>query len=81
MDLSKVLFRPHRGGLDASLREVVSFDDLYQLVDYIFTTYNFVPLLQFYGFDERIGWNTFVLLDNNTFLPYGFVHVPLSAST
>lgn len=75
MDLSKVLFRPIRGGLDEALKFVVSFDNQFQLVDYIFSTFNIVPHLRYYGFDDRIGWNTYIVLDNVAFRPYGFVHI------
>lgn len=76
MDLNKILFRPVRGGLDEALCAVVAFDDTFQLVDYIFSTYNAVPHLRYYGFDERISWNTYIVLNRDNGLPLGYVHIP-----
>ena len=78
MNLNYVLFRPVRGGLDEALKSVVAFDNQYQLVDYLISTFKIVPHLRYYGFDDRIGWNTYIVLCNKTWLPYGYVHIPFN---
>jgi hypothetical protein len=67
-----VLYRPHRGGLDESMREVVEVNDLPQLVrhmrreverwypkDELPTLEN--TKLEPYCFDDRIGWDTYLV--------------------
>jgi hypothetical protein len=70
-----VLYRPHRGGLDESMREVVEVNDLAQLVrhmrrgverwypkDQLPTENN--TKVEAYGYDRRIGWDTYLVTVN-----------------
>jgi hypothetical protein len=67
-----VLYRPHRGSLDDSMREVVEVNDFPQLVrhlrrgveswypkDELPTEEN--TRLEPYGFDKRINWETYLV--------------------
>lgn len=67
-----VLYRPHRGGLDESMREVVEVNDFPQLVRHLrrgvvsYYPRDLMPTeentkLEPYGFDDRIGWHTFLV--------------------
>lgn len=68
----RVLFRPHRGGLDQAMAECKEFHSAVELIEYVCDEYqklfngyakfcNFH--LEYYGFDYRIKWDTFVILD------------------
>lgn len=76
MDLTKFIFRPIRGGLDESLRLSVSFDTWLQLGNYIYSTFHIFPRFAYYGYDDRISWNTFIVIDSKIGCPYGFAHFP-----
>jgi len=69
------LYRPHRGSLNDSLTEVVEVNDFPQLVrhmrreverwypiDQLPTLEN--TKLEHYGYDERIGWDTYLVTVN-----------------
>jgi hypothetical protein len=67
-----VLYRPHRGSLADSMREVVEVNDFPQLVRHMrrevesWYPEDQLPTeestkLEPYGFDRRIGWETFLV--------------------
>lgn len=61
------LFRFHRGTLADSMETVVEFKGLFELIEILNTVYD--PgkvLVKPYGFDARIGWDTYlVTIDGN----------------
>lgn len=68
--MSRVLFRPIRGGLRESMQEVKEFDSLHSLLDYLVISSigvgkgNFSHedlYVSYYGFDTRIKWDTFII--------------------
>lgn len=68
-----VPFRPQRGGLVESLKETVFFNSKAELVDHLSDEFNATlenTTLKYYGFDERINWDTFIVLVDNH--PVGF---------
>lgn len=82
-----VLYRPHRGMLDDSMREVVEVNDLAALVrhmrrevgrwypkDELPTLEN--TRLEPYCFDARIGWNTYLVTVKGN--AWGYTNGPLS---
>lgn len=78
--MSRILFRPHRGGLDQAMAECVEFHSAEALLDYICDQYRkyfngYVNMRSFkleaYGYDARINWDTFIVLDPNG-IPFGW---------
>ncbi len=60
-------FRPHRGQLEQSLREVVdvdSFDELISVLDLLLQATTDNTKLEYYCYDDRIGWETYIVLVN-----------------
>lgn len=81
------LYRPHRGTLDRSMREVIDVNDLPQLVRHMrrgverWYPENELPTLantaiEPYGFDARIGWLTYIVLVKGQ--AWGFTDGPLT---
>ena len=81
-----VLYRPHRGGLDDSMREVVEVNDLPQLVrhmrreveswypeDELPTEGN--TKLEPYAYDPRIKWDTYLVTVKGQ--AWGYTNGPL----
>jgi hypothetical protein len=64
-----VLFREHRGSLEESMATVTELESWTALVEYVIalvkpyreTTKDDV-LLKWYGYDERVNWNTTLVL-------------------
>lgn len=87
--MSPVLYRPHRGALDDSLREVVEINDLPQLVRHLRRSVRWYPedklpteentVVKPYGPDDRTGmseWKaTWIVLVNGS--AWGFTNGPL----
>ena len=84
--MSPVLYRPHRGSLADSMREMVEVNDLSQLVrhmrreverwypgDELPTEEN--TKLEHYWYDDRIGWDTWMVLVKGQ--AWGFTNGPL----
>ena len=83
-----ILYRPHRGSLSDAMAEVVTVDDFQALLEELMVHddgdvredgSNVVVEKYGIGIDERIGWDTHIVLVNN--LPYGFTSGPISNST
>lgn len=85
--MSPVLYRPHRGGLDESMREVVEVNDLPQLVrhmrreveswypkDELPTEEN--TKLEPYAYDPRIKWDTYLVTVKGQ--AWGYTNGPLA---
>jgi hypothetical protein len=83
----QVLYRPHRGSLNDSLREVVEVNDFPQLVrhmrreveswypeDELPTEAN--TKLEPYCYDPRIGWDTYLVTVNGS--AWGYTNGPLT---
>ena len=68
-------FREQRGGLNESLTTVVNLNGRADLIAYLTRLLNPVPvssedvIVKAYGFDDRIGWDTYVVSVRN----YGVV--------
>jgi hypothetical protein len=59
-----MLYRPQHGGLDDSMREVVTLDPTFDaLARYLDVDINDISI-QYYGEDSRIGWDTYCILVN-----------------
>ncbi len=82
-----VLYRPHRGSLSDSMREVVEVSDLPQLVRAMrreverWYPIDELPTLEAtklepYGFDDRIGWDTYLVTVNGQ--AWGYTNGPLA---
>lgn len=74
-----VLFRPHRGSLAESMREVREVDERMEIT---WLTCLWVREVKPYGFDARIGWDTHIVLGSKTlgeetFSVIGFTNGPL----
>lgn len=63
------LYRPHRGSLDDAMKEVVTVNNVQELVDHINATVGYCLGGQIivedltskpYGYDDRIGWTTWI---------------------
>lgn len=69
-------YRPQRGGLDESMREVVTFNDFWELREYLRPHGEIVSIRRYgRGRDERIGWDTYIvniLWPDGTIGPIGF---------
>lgn len=73
------LFRPHKGSLEDSMKEVVemeSYDDLLQKViddlvvyDHDLNIDKYTLEVEKYTYDGRIGWNAYIV----TLLGYGVI--------
>jgi hypothetical protein len=71
MDAKKISVRPQRSSLIESLREGTSVANRFELWELITKTVELPPMLiragtaslqiTPYGFDERIGWNTYLI--------------------
>jgi len=81
-----IKYRPHRGSLDAAMSEVVTLPANYaSLLEHIRKDWSGWQVLesinvQPYCFDERIGWNTHVVMArfaNKSVVPVGFTDGPL----
>ena len=77
------LYRPHRGGLDEAMAEVVEVSGRQELVDHLRKVWmsevnesgSNVAVENYGSIDNRIGWDThIVLVDGN---PYGFTDGPI----
>ena len=78
------LFRPHRESLDAAMAEVVEVNGRGELVDHLRKVWmsevnesgSNVVVENYGGIDERIDWDTHIVLVNGE--AYGFTdgHVP-----
>lgn len=59
-----IKYRPHRGSLDKAMEEMMTFEDIADMLHYIAEEHNhhFAPedivISESYGIDERIGWNS-----------------------
>ncbi len=77
-----VLFRPQRGGLDEAMEEVSEvhcFEDLLWRLNgdpYLSRATRGNTLVNHYGFDRRIGWDTYIVTVGG--IPRGFTSGPLS---
>ena len=66
--MSKILYRPHRGGLDDAMRELREFNSIEEMLDYVYKEELFGDeksiediVYEEYGSDSsdyRIGWKT-----------------------
>ena len=54
-------FRPQRGGLEESMKEVKTFDSKLELAKHLGVCY-FSVEAEAYGYDPRIEWNTWIVL-------------------
>lgn len=70
--MSRVLYRPVRGGLDQAMAECREFTSPVEMLTFIRDQYNSyfhkeVTLKEFsihyYCFDDRINWQTFIICD------------------
>ena len=84
--MNPVLYRPHRGSLDDSMREMVEVNDFSQLVRHmrreVESWYPKIEMpteentkLEPYAFDSRIGWNTYLVVVNGN--AWGYTNGPL----
>lgn len=72
-------FRFHRGSLDESLATTVEVDSLLELRRIIEKEWQLGDeslSIESYGYDERIGWDTHIVLWKNS--PVGFLDGPLT---
>ena len=59
-----IKFRPHRGGLDESLKEMVEFDTIDSMLEYIVSIHNGafgtsdIVIDDVVSYDSRCNWNT-----------------------
>ena len=73
-------FRPHRGGLEESMAEVMEVNSIQDIVDYVEKTTP-IPNIKFnikvrkYGYDARIKWDTYIVTDQ--FGVIGFTDGPI----
>lgn len=71
------LFRPHRGTLADSMADAVPVHSWH---DIAFLTGFTVSAIEPYGFDARIGWDTYIVLTDDMATPrqaIGFTNGPL----
>ena len=69
-----MLFRPQRGSLDDSMAQVQPVKtraDIERI-----TGFKVVAIEPYYGFDARIGWDTYIVLTNGR-SAIGFTNGPL----
>ncbi len=71
------LFRPQRGSLSAAMREVKAFDGTRQGLEAVIG-YPVVDVKPYGGFDERIGWDTYLVIAQmpSGVGPAGFTNTP-----
>ncbi len=77
------LYRPHRGTLDTAMAEVVEISGREELVAHLRKVWMNevnesglnVTVENYGGIDERIGWDTHIVLVDGK--PYGFTDGPL----
>ncbi len=79
------LYRPHRGNLDTAMAEVVEISGREELVAHLRTVWmsevnesgsNVVVEKYGSGIDTRIGWDTHIVLVDDS--PYGFTDGPVT---
>jgi len=62
------LFRKHRGGLDDSMQTVREVNSISDIIDYLNEDKFFPPVTnlecRYYCYDDRIGWDTFIITHN-----------------
>lgn len=71
------LFRPQRGGLAEAMAEVQEFADKAALEAFLEQRVVEAP---WYSFDQRIGWNTYIVIvkfKDGTSQPAGFANGPV----
>ncbi|AWN47122.1 hypothetical protein DK419_13040 [Methylobacterium terrae] len=80
-----ILFRPQRGGLAEAMAEVRTIADRADLVAHLAATLgrcgvevtdSMVKVEPYHGFDERIGWDTYIVTVDG-WGPAGFTNGPL----
>jgi hypothetical protein len=81
--LPTIKYRPHRGGLEEAMKEVVEVSSMSDLKVVIYKQWPFdynVMEIQctYYGYDERIDWDTWMILakfDNKgNWFPIGYTN-------
>lgn len=84
------LFRPHRGGLEEAMKEVVDLPDFAALVAHLNTIHGSlnahfgvppykpeqVKVEPYGGFDKRIGWQTYIVTVDGQAV--GFTNGPMA---
>lgn len=61
-----ILYRPHQGDLEDSMRKVEKFNSLKELLQYIVKQFNNAfaiddIYIKYYCYDSRIDWDTFLI--------------------
>lgn len=56
------LFRPHRSLLSEAMAEIKQVDNRHDIE--VLTGYKIVAV-ESYGYDERVGWNTYIVLTDD----------------
>lgn len=69
-----IKFRFHRGGLEESMETIIEVKDLNEIVKFLKAkepgAYVGFLSCKYYGFDDRINWDTWIVLDDG--YPLGF---------
>ena len=73
--MSGCKYRPHRGGLEESMREAVLVEDFAALAKHLSATETDRVEVAPYGFDSRTGWDTHLVTVNGR--PVGFTDGPI----
>ena len=65
----KILYRPNRSSLEEAMAEVVEFDSLLSLFEYLEKRFqNSVSVsdlsIKYYCYDDRIDWDTYMVCTN-----------------
>ena len=68
-----IIYRPHRGTLEDSLKEIREFKSLTELAAFLGKPGRGELVIDYYGYDDRCGWHNWIVCAKGLQGVYGWI--------